>query len=294
MELRTLRYLVAIADAGTITAAANKIHISQPALSRQMQELERELGTKLFNRKNQAISLTANGTYLVNRARQILNLTDAAITDMTDDQAINGSLAIGLGESRLNRSVLHAAKTLVTTFPDVKLKIYSGNAAEITEQLDHGLLDFGVVIDPADTYKYAYTPITGENIWGLVVPKTDPLAKFAAVTPKMIRHQPLIISERQPVVTLFEKWAGPNFDPAQIVARFNLAYNAGILTNLGLGYTVGLDHLLDNREMALSFIPFSPKLTTRMTLIWTRHAPMSRTAQKFLTIFQQQNPSPAT
>ena len=119
MELRTLRYLVAIADAGTITAAANKIHISQPALSRQMQELERELGTKLFNRKNRAISLTANGTYLVNRARQILNLTDAAITDMTDDQAINGSLAIGLGESRLNRSVLHAAKTLVTTFPDV-------------------------------------------------------------------------------------------------------------------------------------------------------------------------------
>ena len=120
------------------------------------------------------------------------------------------------------------------------------------------------------------------------------MAKFAAVTPKMIRHQPLIISERQPVVTLFEKWAGPNFDPAQIVSRFNLAYNAGILTNLGLGYTVGLDHLLDNREMALSFIPFSPKLTTRMTLIWTRHAPMSRTAQKFLTIFQQQNPSSAT
>lgn len=87
---------------------------------------------------------------------------------------------------------------------------------------------------------------------------------------------------------------GSEFWSAQIVARFNLAYNAGILTNLGLGYTVGLDHLLDNREMALSFIPFSPKLTTRMTLIWTRHAPMSRTAQKFLTIFQQQNPSPAT
>ena len=102
MELRTLRYLVAIADAGTITAAANAIHISQPALSRQMQELETELGTKLFNRKSRAISLTANGTYLVNRARQILTLTDAAVADIVDDHAVSGTLAIGLGESRLN------------------------------------------------------------------------------------------------------------------------------------------------------------------------------------------------
>ncbi|MDN6716891.1 MAG: LysR family transcriptional regulator, partial [Lacticaseibacillus paracasei] len=103
MELRTLRYLVAIADAGTITAAANAIHISQPALSRQMQELETELGTKLFNRKSRAISLTANGTYLVNRARQILTLTDAAVADIVDDHAVSGTLAIGLGESRLNQ-----------------------------------------------------------------------------------------------------------------------------------------------------------------------------------------------
>lgn len=142
MELRTLRYLVAIADAGTITAAANAIHISQPALSRQMQELETELGTKLFNRKSRAISLTANGTYLVNRARQILTLTDAAVADIVDDHAVSGTLAIGLGESRLNQIVLKAAQQLIAAFPDVTLQLYSGNADDIKERLDHGLLDF--------------------------------------------------------------------------------------------------------------------------------------------------------
>ncbi|RND54891.1 Ben and cat operon transcriptional regulator [Lacticaseibacillus paracasei] len=211
MELRTLRYLVAIADAGTITAAANAIHISQPALSRQMQELETELGTKLFNRKSRAISLTANGTYLVNRARQILTLTDAAVADIVDDHAVSGTLAIGLGESRLNQIVLKAAQQLIDAFPDVTLQLYSGNADDIKERLDHGLLDFGVVIDPADTYKYAYRRIPGENCWGLLIPISDPLAAQTAISPETIRGQALIVSEREPVVKMLIDWAGHAF-----------------------------------------------------------------------------------
>ncbi|EPC75756.1 fhu operon transcription regulator, partial [Lacticaseibacillus paracasei subsp. paracasei Lpp126] len=264
MELRTLRYLVAIADAGTITAAANAIHISQPALSRQMQELETELGTKLFNRKSRAISLTANGTYLVNRARQILTLTDAAVADIVDDHAVSGTLAIGLGESRLNQIVLKAAQQLIAAFPDVTLQLYSGNADDIKERLDHGLLDFGVVIDPADTYKYAYRRIPGENCWGLLIPISDPLAAQTAISPETIRGQALIVSEREPVVKMLTDWAGHAFNPNQVVARYNLIYNAGLLAQLGSGYIVGLSHLIGHDEMQLKFIPFSPTLTTKM------------------------------
>lgn len=287
MELRTLRYLVAIADAGTITAAADAIHISQPALSRQMQELETELGTKLFNRKSRAISLTANGTYLVNRARQILTLTDAAVADIVDDHAVSGTLAIGLGESRLNQIVLKAAQQLIAAFPDVTLQLYSGNADDIKERLDHGLLDFGVVIDPADTYKYAYRRIPGENRWGLLIPISDPLAAQTAISPETIRGQALIVSEREPVVKMLTDWAGHAFNPNQVVARYNLIYNAGLLAQLGSGYIVGLSHLIGHDEMQLEFVPFSPTLTTKMALIWTKNVPMSGAAQKFLEIFNQ-------
>ncbi|RXT54971.1 LysR family transcriptional regulator [Lacticaseibacillus chiayiensis] len=289
MELRTLRYLLAIADAGNITAAANTIHISQPALSRQMQDLETELGTKLFKRKHRAISLTANGTYLVNRARQILSLTDTAIADITDENIIGGNLAIGLGESHLNRIVLRAAKQLLIAYPGIQLQLYSGNADEITERLDQGLLDFGVVIDPADTYKYAFIKINGQNLWGLLIPTNDSLARSPSINTSQIVDQPLIVSERQPVVEMLQKWGGDHFSESQIVARYNLIYNAGLLAEAGFGYVVGISHLLDHEEMSLKFVPFSPKLATKMALIWTKNMPLSKAAQKFLMFFQQAN-----
>lgn len=289
VELRTLRYLVAIADAGTITAAANKIHISQPALSRQMQELEAELGTKLFQRKRRAISLTANGTYLVNRARQILNLTETAIADITDENIIGGNLAIGLGESHLNRTILRAVKQLLVAYPSIQLQLYSGNADEITERLDQGLLDFGVVIDPTDTYKYAFSKINGENLWGLLIPTNDPLASLPGISAPQISGHPLIVSERQSVVEMLQKWAGHHFSESQIVARYNLIYNAGLLAEAGLGYVVGISRLLNQEEISLKFVPFSPKLATQMTLIWTKNTPLSKAAQTFLMFFQQVN-----
>lgn len=223
----------------------------------------------------------------MNRARQILTLTDAAVADIVDDHAVSGTLAIGLGESRLNQIVLKAAQQLIDAFPDVTLRLYSGNADDIKERLDHGLLDFGVVIDPADTYKYAYRRISGENRWGLLIPISDPLAAQTAISPETIRGQALIVSEREPVVKMLTDWAGHAFNPNQVVARYNLIYNAGLLAQLGSGYIVGLSHLIGHDEMQLKFIPFSPTLTSKMALIWTKNVPMSGAAQKFLEIFNQ-------
>ncbi|MFT9184504.1 MAG: LysR family transcriptional regulator substrate-binding protein, partial [Lacticaseibacillus paracasei] len=146
---------------------------------------------------------------------------------------------------------------------------------------------FGVVIDPADTYKYAYRRISGENRWGLLIPISDPLAAQTAISPETIRGQALIVSEREPVVKMLTDWAGHAFNPNQVVARYNLIYNAGLLAQLGSGYIVGLSHLIGHDEMQLKFIPFSPTLTTKMALIWTKNVPMSGAAQKFLEIFNQ-------
>lgn len=287
MELRTLTYLVAIADAGTITAAARQLHITQPALSRQIKDLETELGTQLFIRQSHAVTLTADGTYLVNRARQILTLANNAVSDLHREQKLSGTLTIGLGESRLNQFVLQAAQQLIQQSPDVKLQIFSGNAEDIFERLDHGLSDFGVVIDPADKYKYAFTSIPGVNQWGLTLPVTHPLASHEQITPTDIKNQPLLISQRQPVRAMLANWAGTSLPDKQFVATYNLIYNANLLVESELGLAVGINHLITDNQN-LKFIPFAPAITSSMSLIWLKHTPLSAVGQRFLEILAEQ------
>jgi DNA-binding transcriptional LysR family regulator len=287
MELRTLRYLVAIADAGTMTAAAQLLHVSQPALSRQIMDLEEELHTTIFDRSGRGISLTSSGTYLVNRARQILALTDGTVAALDQQTPLSGPLSIGLGESPLNQPVLTAAAQLVQQYPAVHLRIYSGNADEIFERLDHGLLDFGVVIDPADKNKYAWTSIPGRNIWGLAMLPTAPLAKKKGITPADMAHLPIMVSDRAAVQQMVENWLGAPLTENQVVTRYNLIYNAALLTRAGVGYAVTLSHLLDPTDQTLTFIPFTPKLTTAMTLIWPKNSIQSPVARAFLKIFDE-------
>ncbi|QFR24477.1 LysR family transcriptional regulator [Schleiferilactobacillus harbinensis] len=290
MELRTLRYLVAIADAGTMTAAAQQLHVSQPALSRQMMDLEDELHTPLFDRSGRGVSLTSAGTYLVNRARQILTMADSTVAALDQQTPLSGPLTIGLGESPLNQPVLSAAAHLVQQYPAVQLRLYSGNADDVFERLDHGLLDFGVVIDPADKNKYAWAPLPGRNVWGLAMPASAPLAKKSGITRQEMPQLPLMISERAAVQQMLENWLGAPLSADQIVTRYNLIYNAALLTKAGVGYAVTLRHLLDPTDRTLVFVSFTPTLTTAMTLIWPKNTPLSPTARAFQQIFSTQKP----
>jgi Transcriptional regulator len=233
------------------------------------------------------VTLTADGTYLVNRARQILTLANNAVSDLHREQKLSGTLTIGLGESRLNQFVLQAAQNLVQQYPDVKLQIFSGNAEDIFERLDHGLSDFGVVIDPADKYKYAFTSIPGNNQWGVTLPATDPLAEQPQITAAELQDKPLIISQRQPVRAMLENWAGQPFPDKQFVATYNLIYNANLLVESGLGWAVGINHLITDNH-SLKFIPFAPAITSSISLIWLKHAPLSAVGQRFLEILADQ------
>lgn len=287
MELHTLRSFVAIVDAGTMTAAAALLHISQPALSRQISDLETELHTPLFDRAGRGLSLTPAGTYLVSRARQILALADGTAAALNQQTPLSGPLTIGLGESALNRQVIQAAAQLCREHPAVQLHLYSGNADDIFERLDRGVLDFGVVIDPADKNKYAWAPLTGRNVWGLTVPPASPLAATPAITRAVFRRTPLIISDRSPVQQMLENWLGAPLGKDQVVGRFNLIFNAAILAETGMGAVVGISHLTETVAPGLRFIPFTPELSTGMTLIWPKNTVLSPPARAFLKVFTQ-------
>lgn len=288
MEIRVLRYFLAIAREGSITNAANFLHVTQPTLSRQIHDLEDELGQKLFTRGSHNMALTAEGMILRKRAEEIISMVDKTEAEFTSmEEAVGGDIYIGGGETDAIKFLAKVAKELRDTYPNVRYHLYSGNAQDVTERLDKGLLDFGVLVQPADLSKYDYLNIPAKDTWGVVMRKDSSLAEKETIRKEDLIGLPLICS-RQAISqernkNEFVQWFGEDFDKLDIVTTFNLVYNAAIMVDAGLGYAVTIDKIANTSEnSSLCFRPLKPRLDSGLNVIWKKYQVFSSAAELFL------------
>lgn len=293
MELRVLRYFLAVAREESISEAANFLHITQPTLSRQIMELEEELGTKLLNRgrRNQKITLTDEGMLLRRRAEEMIELADRTEAEFArQDELISGEIHIGAGETDAMRLLTRAAKTLHTLYPHIRYHLYSGNAEYVTEQLDRGLLDFGILVEPADVHKYDYIRLPATDIWGVLLRRDHPLAARDAIQPADLQNLPLIISRQTMVQNELAGWLGSSFDTLHVVATYNLLYNASLMVEEGLGCALCLDKIINTTgDSRLCFRPLAPKLTVGLDVVWKKHQVFPKAAELFLQKLREMN-----
>lgn len=288
MEIRVLKYFLTTIREGNITKAAKYLNLTQPNLSRQINMLERDIGHKLFERKHNNIILTPEGILLKKRAEEIINMVDKTRAEFNfTDELIAGDIFIGAGETWAMSLVASVMKDVQSDYPHIKYNIYSGNFKDITEKLDKGLLDFGLLIDPADLSKYDYLKIPVKDTWGLAMRKDSSLSNKKNITKKDLLNIPLIIS-RQVIETEiedndFSRWFSDTFDNLNIKATYNLIYNALIMVSEGMGYALCLDKLIDNMyHKDICFIPLKPKLESGINIVWKKNQEFSRASKIFL------------
>ncbi len=292
MEIRVLRYFLTVVREESISAAADYLHITQPTLSRQIKELEDELGVKLLNRgkKNRKITLTDEGMLLRKRAEEIVTLADKTRAEFdAAEEIISGDIYIGGGETEAMRLIARAAKKLQDSYPHIKYHLFSGNADDVAERLDKGLLDFGVFIEPANMEKYDYLRLPVTDTWGLLMRKDSPLASLNNIEVKNLKEIPLIVSRQSMTSNEFSGWGRFDFNQLNIVATYNLVYNASLLVAEGLGYALCLDRLVDTTDSSeLCFRPLKPHLEARLNLVWKKHQIFSKAGEKFLEKLQEE------
>ncbi|WP_102275547.1 LysR family transcriptional regulator [Cytobacillus massiliigabonensis] len=292
MELRVLRYFLAVAREGSITRAAEFLHVTQPTLSRQLKDLEKELGKKLFIRSSHSIILTDEGMLLRNRAEEIIEMVDKLEAEFSCmEETISGDVYIGCGETEAMKQIARVVKDLQFSNPNIRYHLYSGNEDDVTERLDKGLLDFVILIQPADLSKYNYINMPAKDIWGVIMRKDSPLAFKKSIQSVDLLNVPLICS-RQAMKQTFSKnefadWFGENFDKLDIVTTFNLAYNAAIMVEEGIGYAITLDKIVNtSSDSNLCFRPLEPRLESGLNIVWKKHQVFSAAAEMFLTEIQ--------
>ncbi|HIW83254.1 MAG TPA: LysR family transcriptional regulator [Candidatus Dorea gallistercoris] len=288
MEIRVLRYFLAIAREGSITNAASFLHVTQPTLSRQIRDLEEELGQKLFTRGSHNMTLTTEGMILRKRAEEIISMVDKTEAEFNAmENVVSGDIYIGGGETEAIRLIARIAHEVRTNYPGIHYHLYSGNSEDVTERLDKGLLDFGILIQPADISKYDYINIPAKDTWGVVMRRDCPLAAKKAIRKEDLLDVPLICS-RQAISgerhgNEFTGWFGEDFDKLDIVTTFNLIYNAAIMVEAGIGYALTIDRIVNTAESSnLCFRPLEPRLDSGLNIIWKKYQVFSSAAELFL------------
>lgn len=292
MEIRVLRYFLTVAREGNITKAANVLHVTQPTLSRQLKDLEQELDKKIFIRSSHSIILTDEGMLLRNRAEEIVNMVDKLEAEFSSmEETIGGDVYIGGGETEAMKHIARVAKDVQVRYPNIRYHLYSGNEEDITERLDKGLLDFGILIQPADISKYNYLNIPAKDVWGVVMRRDSPLALKESIQAADLLEVPLICS-RQAMKQTFSKnefsdWFGEDFHKLNIVTTYNLAYNAAIMVEEGVGYAITLDKIVNTSTNSnLCFRPLQPRLESGLNIVWKKHHVLSAAAAAFLKELQ--------
>ena len=283
-----MKYFLAVAREGSITGAANSLHLTQPTLTRQLQDLEKELKQKLLIRGKYKVTLTPEGMMLRKRAEEIVEMvekTEAEFQSISD--TVSGDIYIGGGESDCMKYIAEVIKDIQADYPEIKFHLHSGNAEDVTEKLDRGLLDFGVLIQPVDLAKYDNITLPGKDVWGVVMRKDSPLATKDFVELKDLYGLPLINSRQAMRKTAskneFIEWFQGEFESLNTVATINLVYNAAIMVKAGIGYAITLDKLVDVSEKSeLCFRPLKPKLESSLDIVWKKYQVFSPAAALFL------------
>ncbi|MBE7719849.1 LysR family transcriptional regulator [Lacrimispora indolis] len=290
MELRVLRYFLTVVREKNITGAAKALNVTQPTLSKQLMELEESLGKKLFVRGNRTITLTEEGMLLYRRAQEIIDLADKTESEFRgSDEVISGDICIGGAETDAMRLTAKTIKKLQNEYPHIQYHLFSGNADDVTERLDKGLLDFGILIEPADIKKYDYLRLPATDTWGLLMKKDSPLAALEMIRPENLRNIPLLCSKQTLVKNEISGWLRDDYDKLNIVATYNLIYNASLMVEEGVGYALCLDKLVNTTgSSSLCFRPLEPGLEANLDIVWKKYQVFSKAAEKFLEKLQEE------
>ena len=280
MDIRTMQYYLAVVREGTISAAAQALHVAQPSLSRQMKDLEIELGAPLFVRGNRKIILTEEGMILRKRAEEMVRLMEMTQEEITQiKNHISGSVRIGAGESWSFHYLSRAASEIAKEHPDIRFHITSGDTQDLINELDNGLIDFAVIFTDVDHVLYQSIELPAEDTFGLLMPKDCPLAEKKEIRISDLQGLPIIISRAaEPYVAGNKEWSTLN-----IIATYNLIYNASLMVEDGLGYAICFDRLINTTgDSPLCIRPIIPQKKTAGYLIWKKYQVFSPAVQLFI------------
>lgn len=284
IETRMLQYFLAVAEEQSITRAAEYLHISQPSLSKQMMDLEESLGKQLLIRGRKRITLTEEGVYLRSRAQEIIALVEKTEASFREsEKAISGDVYIGCGEHRSTYPIMELIRSIQDEYPDVHFHFFSGNADAITERLDKGLLDMGLLLEPEIDPKYDYHQLSFLETWGVLMRKDSPLAGMETIPFEKLSDLPLIMpsqtSNSHQITTFFSDV----LPTPHIVATYNLIYNAGLMVEAGMGYALGIDELINTEgNHPLTFVPLTPTLQSNVYLFTKKYQVFSKATKLFL------------
>ena len=278
-----MRYFLAVAREENMTRASETLHVTQPTLSKALKALEDELGKKLFERHSFSISLTEEGALLRDRAEDLVTMADKIEKEFISLYDITGGeLFLGLAESYQIKYIADAVRKLKNRCPKLRYHVTSGDTEQVADKLQKGLLDFVVLAEEPDPKKYEFRPLPEADVWGLVFPSDDPLAKKKTFKPKDLIGLPLFCS-RQAWENEIASWAGDRFAEFRLEGSFKLSYNGAIFAKSGLGYLLTFDRLIDTSQLSgLVFRPLSPRLETKLYLVWKKFQPLTPIAERFL------------
>ena len=285
MDIRVLRYFLAVAREESISGAAESLHLSQPTLSRQLSDLEEEIGKTLFIRGSRRITLTEHGTLLRKRAGEIIDLMEKTTKELTaSEESIAGDIYIGAGETEAVHYLTRAARRLQERYPEVHFHIASGDTVDVIEQLDKGLIDFGLLFGAVDEKKYSSIALPSYDVWGIIMLRDDPLAQKEFVTAADMEGKPLIVSRASPESgSLFGQVISNN-----VVGSYSLVYNGSLMVADGLGYMLCLDKILNvTGDSPLCFRPLMPEIKAHMSVVWKKYQVFSKASQAFLSVLKE-------
>jgi len=290
MDIRVLKYFLAVAREESITKAAQSLHMAQPPLSRQLKNLEEELGKQLLIRGSKRITLTEDGMLLRKRAEELVDLMDKTKAELiSSDENINGDIYIGCGETEAISFLVRTACSLQKKHPLIHYHIYSGDSERVMEKLDKGLIDFGILVEPSDMSKYDYIQLPMKDIWGVLMRKDCPLAQKDTVQAEDLWDKPLILSHQTSISKEMFSWLKTDISRLNIVATYDLIYNAAQFVKQGFGYVIALDKIINTTDdSSLCFRPLYPTLQAELCVVWKRYQVLSRASTTFLRQLQKE------
>ena len=282
MEFRVLKYFLMVAREENITKAAALLHLTQPTLSRQLMQLEAELGVKLFHRSKHSIILTEDGMLLKRRAQEIISLSDKTVQELSHkEDVLSGEIAIGCGETKNMLFLSEQIKKFRQKYPLVQFSIHSAIADDIKERIEKGVLDIGLLMEPVDVGKYEFIRMPQKEKWGILVRKDSELAAKESINPKDLTNVPLIMVKRELVKSELASWFGDYYEGLQIAATYNLILNAASMVECGVGVALCFDLGAAFYE-DLCFIPLAPTLETGSVLVWKKNQTLGAATSQFM------------
>lgn len=288
MELRVLQYFLAVAREQNVSRAAESLHLSQPTLSRQLRDMEEELGKQLFVRGSRQITLTDEGMILRKRAEEIIDLVKKTEKEIAlSDNSISGDVYIGAGETEGVRFLTEAARLLQPDYPDIRYHIASGDTTDVTDDLDKGLIDFGLLFEPVDKSRYNYLRLPFQDTYGILMRRDSPLAARDFIVPSDLWDKPLIFNRNTSDGGLLISWLQKDMAELHIAATYSLLFNGSLMVRDGLGYAFALDRIINTAGSELCFRPLSPALPADMCIVWKKYQIFSKAAEKFLLKLQE-------